>query len=406
MRRRLLLLLLAVALVMAAAPAGAADLDELRQQKEQLQAEREELKEQRAQVASQVAVEQASAQEIRDALADIQADVDAKVARLETAQRAAGRARDQVTLAQQAVLRAEAERVDLQGELERVAVRAYIRPPNEPVLAAISSGNSMDGPMRKVLTEVTAGTRLDLLDEYRRIEEDLDVMRQRAEDAELVAEEREARIEEELVVVEAARDRQQAFADEVEDRIDHLLSEAASLEAIDADFAAELRSTESKIAAEIAEIQRRQAEEARRRAGTVNIPNLPSSGEIVNASGIAVHASIADNVRALLAAAAADGVNLGGGGYRSSASQIALRRAHCGTSDYAIYQAPSSSCRPPTARPGRSNHERGLAIDFTYGGRTICCRSNPGYQWLAANASRFGLYNLPSEPWHWSVNGQ
>ena len=23
----------------------------------------------------------------------------------------------------------------------------------------------------------------------------------------------------------------------------------------------------------------------------------------------------------------------------------------------------------------------------------------------ARNASRYGLYNLPSEPWHWSTNG-
>ena len=27
-------------------------------------------------------------------------------------------------------------------------------------------------------------------------------------------------------------------------------------------------------------------------------------------------------------------------------------------------------------------------------------------EWLDANAGRFGLVNLPSEPWHWSVNGQ
>jgi len=25
---------------------------------------------------------------------------------------------------------------------------------------------------------------------------------------------------------------------------------------------------------------------------------------------------------------------------------------------------------------------------------------------MAANAPRFGLRNLPSEPWHWSTNGQ
>ena len=50
-------------------------------------------------------------------------------------------------------------------------------------------------------------------------------------------------------------------------------------------------------------------------------------------------------------------------------------------------------------------HEQGLAIDFTYDGRLIQSRSNAGYQWLDANAATYGFYNLPSEPWHWSVNG-
>ena len=50
-------------------------------------------------------------------------------------------------------------------------------------------------------------------------------------------------------------------------------------------------------------------------------------------------------------------------------------------------------------------HEQGLAIDFTNNGRLISSRSDPAFQWLSGNASRFGLYNLPSEPWHWSTNG-
>jgi D-alanyl-D-alanine carboxypeptidase len=50
-------------------------------------------------------------------------------------------------------------------------------------------------------------------------------------------------------------------------------------------------------------------------------------------------------------------------------------------------------------------HERGLAIDFTYNGSLISSRSNPGYKWLAAQAGRFGMFNLPSEPWHWSTTG-
>lgn len=71
------------------------------------------------------------------------------------------------------------------------------------------------------------------------------------------------------------------------------------------------------------------------------------------------------------------------------------------TSHYAIYEMPSGSCSPPTARPGTSNHERGLAIDFD----RCSSRGTACYQWLAAHAAEFGLQNLPSESWHWSHDG-
>ncbi len=107
----------------------------------------------------------------------------------------------------------------------------------------------------------------------------------------------------------------------------------------------------------------------------------------------------------MLTAAADDGVSLGGSGYRSTQRQIELRRANCGPTDYDIWDRPASSCSPPTAKPGRSMHEQGRAIDLLYEGRLITSHSNPGYVWLAANAADYGLFNLPSEPWHWSTTG-
>jgi LAS superfamily LD-carboxypeptidase LdcB len=121
---------------------------------------------------------------------------------------------------------------------------------------------------------------------------------------------------------------------------------------------------------------------------------------------ITVAGAIATNVQAHLDAAAADGLAMCGGGYRDPAEQIALRRAHCGTSHYAIYEMPSSQCNPPTARPGSSMHEQGLAIDFTCNGSGAISSSSPCFDWLVANAATYGLFNLPSEPWHWSTNGQ
>jgi hypothetical protein len=128
----------------------------------------------------------------------------------------------------------------------------------------------------------------------------------------------------------------------------------------------------------------------------------PGPVAVVEVAGITVHQSIGSQVQAMVAAAAADGVQLSGSGYRSHERQIELRRAHCGPSDYAIYQMPSSQCSPPTAKPGNSLHEQGLAIDFV----NCSSRSSACYQWLNGHAAQFGFFNLPSEPWHWSIDGR
>lgn len=117
---------------------------------------------------------------------------------------------------------------------------------------------------------------------------------------------------------------------------------------------------------------------------------------------VRVHKSIVENVNALCAAAQASGLNLIiGSGWRSNARQIELRRKNCGPTYYDIYQKPAGQCRPPTAIPGRSQHEAGLALDFSN------CSSREGacFKWLAANAATYGFYNLPAEPWHWSTTG-
>lgn len=117
---------------------------------------------------------------------------------------------------------------------------------------------------------------------------------------------------------------------------------------------------------------------------------------IVEWNGAKLAAHVMPNYQAMIQAAARDGVILRPGStYRSAAEQIALRKAHCGAG---WATAPASSCSPPTARPGHSMHERGEAIDFAN-------LSTAGFNWLKANAARYGFKNLPSERWHWSTNG-
>ncbi|MDP7068315.1 MAG: D-alanyl-D-alanine carboxypeptidase family protein [Acidimicrobiales bacterium] len=212
---------------------------------------------------------------------------------------------------------------------------------------------------------------------------------------------------------------------EAESRLEARLYEAAALAELDAEMAEEITAEQNNLTRVIkaekakraeeerlrreAERKRREAEEARRRR-LLGIADSPTSvnfdkSELTSVWGIRVHESIADKLLALLKAASRDGIRLGGGGYRSSQSQINLRRAHCGTSEWAIYRKPSYQCRPPTARPGASMHERGLAVDFTQNGRALWSNTS-GYRWLKRNASKYGFRNLPSEPWHWSTNGR
>jgi hypothetical protein len=113
--------------------------------------------------------------------------------------------------------------------------------------------------------------------------------------------------------------------------------------------------------------------------------------------GFKMEAGFLARFQPLWFAAQGDGLELSGGGFRTEAGQIALRKENC--PDW--QNSRSSDCSPPTAKPGQSNHEKGMAVDL----ENASTRSTEVYQWMAANAESFGIYNLPSEAWHWSIDG-
>jgi hypothetical protein len=128
--------------------------------------------------------------------------------------------------------------------------------------------------------------------------------------------------------------------------------------------------------------------------GGAGAPKLATWG------GFTMRADVLPRARMMFEAAARDGIRLTvNSSYRPVSEQIEIRRRNCGPSHYDIYQKPSGQCSPPTAIPGQSNHQRGLALDINVG-----TRSSPEFRWLAANAARYGFYNLPSEAWHWSTD--
>ena len=89
--------------------------------------------------------------------------------------------------------------------------------------------------------------------------------------------------------------------------------------------------------------------------------------ELVRVEGILVNETLAEPLAQIIEHARADGLKLDGWGWRSNQRQIELRIANCADP----FETPSSECTPPTARPGHSRHERGLAIDFHIDGRVL-----------------------------------
>ena len=123
---------------------------------------------------------------------------------------------------------------------------------------------------------------------------------------------------------------------------------------------------------------------------------------LCNVQGITVNSQISKNVDSLLNAAKAAGLPMTGYGFRTMQTQISLYNQNCS----------GGACHPATAQPGYSNHQMGLAIDFGNQGMSICypypssaCSGNARFDWMKANAANYGLKNLPSEAWHWSVDG-
>jgi peptidoglycan hydrolase CwlO-like protein len=426
MFRTLLTVAVLLAGVLVAAPAGA-----------DARSERSEVQRKRAAVAAEIDALRATDQQVEAALRAIQANVEGRTAELRDAERESERAEAAVAAAAERVEAKRAEIAVLDRAVQQAVVAAYVNLNSSAgLLEGLTASSIGEAELKRSLLEARSTDQLDLLDSLQRAREDLELAQVAAEEASRAAEGRRAQVADQLAQVTEAQAQQEAVVAQVQDRLEHRLAEADSLASLDAELSRQIEQEQRRIAEELA--RQRAAQEAAARAAARAAPAAPSaparpatpsapaapsapapaaptpppsisivgSGSIVSVRGIQVHRSIADQLAQLLAAADAAGISLSGGGYRDPAGQIAVRRANCGTSNYAVYQMPASSCRPPTARPGTSMHEQGLAIDFTHGGRIIGSRSSPAFQWLAANASRYGFYNLPSEPWHWSVNGK
>lgn len=393
-RARVLALAVALAVLPAGALAQQRDAESLDEARHRL----EQLEDQAAHAEARVEAARAELEALTPRLRETSERLHEAEAEATVARRAALEARDREQRVREELAGAQQQLAQNQQDLASLARDAYKFGPGTaaPMLAAMEQLATTSNPNEIAdvlhMIDVVLGDRALLVaDSVRLIEETAILTREAAQT-------RQAR-EREMAEARAAEDR----AAQQHARMMTLLDEAdravAAEEQAMAQIAAQQADTEARID---------QIEAARERAAARI--GITSAGEgLVTVGGITVAESLGPALKDLLAAAAADGIDLGGSGYRSPETTARLRRAN-GCPD--VYDSPPSSCRVPTARPGNSMHEKGLAVDFTYQGRTICypnppsrCSGNAAFDWLRANAATYGLYGMSTEAWHWSTNG-
>lgn len=368
---------------------SAATPDELREQRKNVQ-------EDAAELALEIEVDFAAVEELAAALDAAQANVDAQQAAVDAAVRAVLDAEAAAVEADEAIATLEARQEHTRIELRDAVIDSYVSFQGFDDLDALGD-DPWQSSRAETLADIGTGNSFEVLDELRTIAAELEFQREVAEQARLDAAANRDEMEDRLAELAAASALEETLLLAALARQERRLGEAAALAQLEASLSEEIRVEEQRIADAI-------ASRLPPGGGSVTIPD-GADIELVSVNGIVVNALVEENVRGILAAMSARGFNLSGGGYRSIENQIRLRRANCGTSDYAIWEMPASQCRPPTARPGLSQHELGLAIDFTLNGRVIRCRDCDVFRALSEVAPEFGFFNLPSEPWHWSTTG-
>jgi len=364
----------------------------------------EKVRQQRANAAAKVDGLKGDQTEVSKALDALDDNVRGQQAAYANAIRKADDAAAELRVAEQQVTDQRAKVDELAVSARKAALKAYVHPPDDLTESIAAGVAPSEAVVKRVLAGLQSSASVDVLDALGKAQEDLERAQATAQRASDKASRQRDTAGQRLTKLQDALGQQKVLLDRVDDRLDDALGESAALEQLDSQLSATLWRQQADLAARAAAARAL----FERAGGSSDDGRSFDVGDsvIVTVQGVRVAASIAAQVDAMFNAAAAVGLDLGGSGYRSPAAQIAMRRSHCGSSSYAIYRMPPSRCRPPAARPGRSMHEQGLAIDVTCQGALITSRGNRCFVWLARNASRYGFYNLPSEPWHWSVNGR
>ena len=233
-----------------------------RAQTEDLEAQRRQIQQQQATIASQIDTLKATDAEIAIALAKLRENVVAQQARVELAQQASEVADRQVVASEQAVAATQADLDDLSAKLSKQAVGLYVRPQTDQVLSTFipAKADSGSGELDSLEDRTRIRLHLDdvanLVAEVRVKKSDLQRAEAEAKRERTQAEKVRRSTEDALVELQHGLAQQNELAVAVAARIEQSKAEADKLSVQDSKLAAEIRSRQEELAARLAEERR------------------------------------------------------------------------------------------------------------------------------------------------------
>ncbi len=265
---------------------------------EDLRRQRELLARDAAEVAGQVDALIADDEALIEALSELDGYIELQLTRIEGAEAAIAAAEAEADAA-----RAEAEQfVDeieaIRERLRRRAIEAYVQPSVDVVEQFSTSIN--ESAVRLFLLELAIGSELEITDELRVAEAQLEVVRQRALDRAADADRERQAQQQRLADLEEARAAAMELRAEIQARIDEWNLVSAEIEQSDREMEQEINRIEEEIRRQEEERRRQEEEERRRRIeeerrrheaehGPFELVAWPADGEKTSGFGPRVH---------------------------------------------------------------------------------------------------------------------
>jgi hypothetical protein len=269
---------------------------------------------------SKVEQARANARAVRARLAAVTAQLQTQVVRSAAAAQAAHAARAHLATARAQEASVAHRLDDVRASVKDAALRVYMLGVSNFGLSDIANLDPASAARADFLRNSALGFQSDVADQLSATRQDLEVKRKVAEGAARVAADRDRAARGAVAALKQSQTEQLKLVSAAEGRYQASLSEAAL------------------------------ASRSRR---------LPGSAiSLTTVHGITVATSIANNLGRMLDTADLEGFRFGGTGYRSYEGQVALRRAHCGSSSYDVYDKPARAGTRRRLHVQRQRHQQ------------------------------------------------